>query len=151
MKNIGISVLFYMIITMSNVLSAQAPKVVNWEVTKGMIEGDMVEIVFHATIKDKWKLYSQHTPEGGPVPTAFSFIPSTAYTRVGEVEELTKALVSQDPLFELEVISFENSAKFVQKLKLSDEKSVLQGQIRFMTCNGHQCLPPQDVPFEIKI
>jgi thiol:disulfide interchange protein DsbD len=151
MKKIGISILLCLMLVGFNVLSAQAPKVVKWEVTKGAIDDDVVEIHINAEIDNKWKLYSQHTADGGPVPTSFTFFPSDSYELVGEVKELSDAIVNHDELFEIEVTSFVKSADFVQKVKLKDGKSIIKGEIRYMTCNGHQCLPPQDIPFEIKI
>ena len=46
---------------------------VTWESEVQQAEGDTIALVMHASIIENWHLYTQDIPEGGPIPTTFTF------------------------------------------------------------------------------
>jgi thiol:disulfide interchange protein DsbD len=71
---------------------------------------------------------------------------------VGGFEPKDSKLISgYDAIFEMTIGSYENTAKFVQRFKVTDKaKFVLEGDIRSQACNGSECTPPLPVDFSFK-
>jgi hypothetical protein len=74
-------------------------------------------IFLKATIDAGWHVYSQFVKEGGPVKTTIHFNPSKAFTVVGNTIE-PKPVTRMEKAFGMDVIFFENSVVFQQKIKL---------------------------------
>ncbi len=60
-----------------------------------------------------------------------------------------KEIASFDKLFEMKVRYFENTAKFVQKIKLIGGTYQIEGYLEYGACNDENCLPPTQVPFKL--
>lgn len=129
----------------------QYDDIVSWTATHEVGEGDTIVVTFHADISKDWKVYSQFTPEGGPIATSFEIAESADYTVVSEVDEVTKAHKAYSDMFEMEVISFKKKADFQLKILPKSEDFELHAEVNFMTCNGSQCLPPRTIPIAVKI
>jgi hypothetical protein len=145
MKRIFLSFSFSII-----ALLALAQEPVSWQfeyVSDGADEG---KLVLRATMKDNWVIYSQHTAEGGPLPTIFDFHDSPDYTFKGDVKEISHAVKDFDEMFEIETIKFKNEAVFEQQLINVNPNSIFLGSVTFMACNNQQCLPPKELRFEVK-
>ncbi|MDR2586321.1 MAG: thioredoxin fold domain-containing protein [Prevotellaceae bacterium] len=131
-------IFFLLIATYSISLSAQ--EIVTWQFEYSTIEDNTLEIVMTATVHDGWYMYSL-TPGDGPMPTTFSFVPTSEYELVGDVTELHKPIEKFDEGFGVTVKIFEYSAVFVQKIKrLTDKAFVIQGSIMCQTCSGMECM-----------
>lgn len=125
-------------------------KVVEWG-AELITKGDITEIQITANILKGWKLYSQHTEEGGPLPTQISFeFPETVRLE-GETEESGGFNKEYSELFEIDVTSVKEGAKFVQKLSHSSDEEELLITIRYMSCNGLKCIPPTTETITLKI
>lgn len=122
---------------------------VSWNFQTKALGDDMFELVMVANMDPNWSIYSQHTADGGPVPTSFEF-ESDNFEAIGEVVEDGKKKEGPDPLFDnLNVIKFvEGPVTFTQKVKITDYSKPLTGYLTFMTCDDARCLPPTDVDFE---
>jgi hypothetical protein len=46
---------------------------------------------------------------------------------------------------------FEKEVVFQQKIKLKAGQATVKGTLEYMTCNDHQCLPPDDIDFSIPV
>ena len=97
-------------------------------------------IILKAELKEGWHLYSQKLPEGGPLPTEFSFIEEgKKYTLVGSTEE-GKTHSSFEEIFDMETAYFEKEAVFKQKIKLLDTKiDLIRVEVAYQTCNDEAC------------
>ena len=99
------------------------------------------ELQFVATIDRGWHLYSQHLPEGGPMPTEFKFEKLNGIQLIGTTTEPAAHEVF-DEMFQMKVKYFDNSVTFVQKIKLTSDKPVLvSGLLSYQTCNDESCIP----------
>jgi len=109
------------------------------------------ELIFTATINDSWHIYSQFIETGGPVPTAFTFTPGTDYELAGNVIEPKDPVKAFDKAFEMNITCFSGKAVFVQKINYFKPGTIIKGTLKFMACNGEQCIPPQEVEFSFTV
>ncbi len=92
-------------------------------------------LVFEASIDPEWHLYSQHTPEGGALPTEFSFKGNgMGYQTLGPVLESETETAFSD-IFEVDETFFKGTARFVQKIYLNDKSLPgIQVDIFYQVC-----------------
>ena len=111
-----------------------------------------IELVANVAIEQGWYIYGTKIPEGGPYPTSLSIDKVQGAVAVGGFEPKDSKLISgYDAIFEMTIGSYENTAKFVQRFKVTDKaKFVLEGDIRSQACNGSECTPPLPVDFSFK-
>lgn len=107
--------LFFLLSTSG--LFAQIDTPVTWKQKVVQIDENYAELQLIATIQEKWHLYSQKTPDGGPLAMLFEFQPSDAYERIGEVIE-PKPLEEWDDVFKLNTLYFKGTVTFKQKIKI---------------------------------
>ena len=133
----------------ANALFSQILNPVVWEFAYNKTGEMQYELVFTAKIENRWHLYSQDIPDGGPIPTSFSINESDNFELVGNVEELSEAEEKYDPSFDMILKLFSDKAVFVQKIKLiSDGPVTISGSVEYMSCDDQRCLPPKDEEFE---
>ena len=113
------------------------------------IEGDEISIVFKTDIESGWHLYSTDLPDGGPTAATITFESLEGLEPVGKLTPGAGEIEKEDPIFEMKVKYFENSATFTQKLKILDSNYRAQGYLRYGLCNDENCLPPTTFEFDI--
>lgn len=109
-------------------------------------------LIITAKIEKGWHIYSQSVPKGGPVPTAFTFVPSKNYKKTGAVIEPDGHEVD-DPVFQMRIKYFADKAVFTQNIeRKSADAFKINATIFFMVCNDNSCLPPseKEVQFTFK-
>ena len=125
---------------------------VSWSFNAKKIADKTYEITLSADVQTPWHIYSQFTPEGGPVPTKITFNKNPLLIVEGEIKESGKKITRYEDVFGIQVIYFDGRVDFVQVIKLkSKAKTVFTGKVEFMVCNDHQCLPPAEAPFSIML
>lgn len=149
MKQIAIAVLLLGSMTCLQT-KAQILKPVHWTYTAKKLNAGEAMLSIKATIDEDWHVYSQHIKDGGPVKTSFTFTPSPDYTLEGVTAE-PKPIVKMEPVFSMEIGYFAHSVTFQQKIKLKRAQTTVTGKLEYMTCNDHQCLPPEDIDFSIVV
>ena len=144
MKKFLILLLFFVSLTsFSQILNP-----VKWEFGSEKISETEYELIFVAKIDPHWSLYSQFVEEGGPLPTLFSFEPSTDFELIEAVVESESNKVTQlDPVFEMVVSKYYDSAIFKQRVRVKSPGFTLNGNIDFMTCDDTKCTYKPDNPF----
>ena len=136
----------------TNLLFAQIQNPVDWTATSKKINDKTFEIHLTANIKQGWHIYSQTTPEGGPVPTNISFTKNPLLTLEGSAKEVGKLEKHNEPLFGVDVKQFSNKVDFVQVIKLkAPVKTSVDVAVEFMVCNDKQCLPPSTKKMSIAL
>ena len=106
------------------------------------------EAVFTAAIDKGWHVYSTDLGDGGPISATFNVEKIFGAEVVGKLKPVGKEISTFDKLFEMKVRYFENTAQFVQKLKLTGGAYQLEGYLEYGACNDENCLPPTQVPFQ---
>ncbi|WP_288896429.1 cytochrome c biogenesis protein CcdA, partial [uncultured Bacteroides sp.] len=95
-----------------------------------------------------WHVYSTNLGDGGPISATFNVEKISGAEVVGKLKPMGKEISTFDKLFEMKVRYFENTAQFVQKLKLTGGAYQLEGYLEYGACNDENCLPPTQVPFQ---
>jgi thiol:disulfide interchange protein DsbD len=136
----------------TNLLFAQIQNPVSWTATAKKIADKTYEIHLTANINKGWHIYSQTTPEGGPVPTNVSFTKNPLFQLQGAAKEVGKLEQHNEPLFGVDVKQFSNKVDFVQVVKLkANVKTSADVAVEFMVCNDKQCLPPSTKKFSVPL
>lgn len=135
---------------LSTVVFAQDP--VKWSFTSKKISGNTYEIHITAMIQSPWSIYSQSTPDGGPLPTMFSFGKNPLVKLEGNVKEQGDLKKKFEEVFAVDVLYYKDKVDFVQKITIKNNiKTNITGKLEYMACNDEQCLPPKEIPFSIAI
>ena len=113
------------------------------------------ELIMSAEIEAGWHLYSQ-TQFGdefeGPIRTEFTYNASdSTYVLLGPTQEPEVASV-YDPVFELDVIYFEDQVSFVQPIKIiNPQGGTLEAEVYYSVCDAEKCLPPDIKTFTLNL
>ena len=113
-----------------------------------ILAADEAEVVFTAAIDKGWHVYSTDLGDGGPISATFNVEKISGAEVVGKLKPVGKEISTFDKLFEMKVRYFENTAQFVQKLKLTGGAYRLEGYLEYGACNDENCLPPTQVAFQ---
>ncbi len=134
------------------VAKAQVADPVQWSFTAKKLSATSYEVRLTATIESGWHIYSQTTPDGGPIPTAITFGKNPLITLDGKVKEVGKLEQKHEEIFGVDVKQYSNKVDFVQVVKLKGAaKTSVSGSVEFMVCNDKQCLPPETQNFAIPL
>lgn len=116
---------------------SQIKKPVKWSAKTEKISDTEFNLVMNATIEDGWHMYSQFTPDNGPLPIVLTF-----KNQKGNFELLGKAKESQyqkqyNKDFEVDEYFFEHKATLTQKVKILNPKtSKITVNIDFQACQN---------------
>ena len=130
------------------VVQAQIQDPVKFNSELEILAADEEEVVFTAAIDKGWHVYSTDLGDGGPISATFNVEKISGAEVVGKLKPMGKEISTFDKLFEMKVRYFENTAQFVQKLKLTGGAYQLEGYLEYGACNDENCLPPTQVPFQ---
>lgn len=142
-----------LLLMFSNILFAQLVKnPVQWTASSKKISDKTYEVRLSATIPDGWHIYSQNTPDGGPVPTEIIFTKNPLVITQGKAKEVGKMEKHFEPLFNVDVLQYSEKVDFVQIVKLkANVKTKVDVAVEFMVCDDKQCLPPSTKKFTLSL
>ena len=129
-------------------LQAQIKDPVKFKTELNSLSDTEAEIVFTAAIDKGWHVYSTDLGDGGPISATFNVEKKSGVELVGKLKPVGKEIATFDKLFEMKVRYFENTAKFVQKVKLTGGAYAIEGYLEYGACDDESCLPPTEVPFK---
>jgi Disulphide bond corrector protein DsbC len=133
-------------------IMAQVKNPVKWNYSAKKLSTGKYELHMTATVEKGWHLYSQNTPEGGPVPTSFTFTKNPLVTMDGKVKEVGKLETHFEKLFDVDVKQYSDKVDFVQTVTVKGNvKTNMAGKVEYMLCNDKECLPPKKVDFSIPL
>lgn len=127
---------------------AQILNPVKFNYSAKKISDNQYELHIKAIIDNKWHLYSTFNPTGGAEPTVITF---SGIEKMGKLKENGKLKTVFEKSFGVQQKYFENTVDFVQVVKTKSGVKKVEGSIEYMVCNDNKCLPPKEVPFEIKL
>ena len=128
------------------VVQAQMHEPVKFKSEWKQVSETEAEIVFSATIDGGWHLYSTDLGPDGPTSASFQAEVLEGAELSGKLTPVGNEIKAFDEMFEMEVRFFENSAQFVQKIKLLSPDYQIEGFMEYGACNDQNCLPPSTVP-----
>ena len=145
MKKIVLSLL----LLLSTVVYAQPESPIKINTAVDIKDAELT-LKFVAEIEPGWHLYSTGLADGGPTSATITFETLEGAELVGALTPGAGEIEVDDPIFEMKVKYFENSATLTQKVKLLGGDYRLQGYLRYGACNDENCLPPTTYEFDIK-
>ena len=146
------TLLLLLLMITANVGNSQIQNPVKWNYSAKKINPTTYELHLTANMGGNWHIYSQTTPDGGPVPTSIAFNKNPLITIPGKPAEVGKLQQKHEPLFGVNVKQFGGKVDFVQIVKLkAPVKTNVAGSIEFMVCDDTQCLPPTVQKFSIAL
>ena len=130
------------------VLQAQIKDPVKFKTEFNTLSDTEAEIVFTAAIDKGWHVYSTELVDCGPISATFNVDKTSGIELLGKLKPVGKEVATFDKLFEMKVRYFENTAKFIQKVKLTGGAYEIEGYLEYGACDDESCLPPTEVPFK---
>ena len=130
--------------------NAQILNPVQWKTKVVQKSATEFELVMDATIENEWHMYSQFTPENGPLPTVFDYKNAKGnYDLVGKTKESPYKKVYND-IFEVDEYYFAKTAQFKQVIKVTNPKvKEVKVYVEYQVCK-EQCIQ-QDATFTFKL
>ena len=142
------SIFSILLLLFAVVVQAQIQEPVKFKSELKTLQAGEAEVVFTGTIDKGWHVYSTDLGDGGPISATFNVESISGAELVGKLNPVVKEVAAFDKLFEMKVRYFENTAQFVQKLKLTGGEYKVEGFLEYGACNDENCLPPTQVPFK---
>ena len=101
---------------------AQIVEPVKWTSSVVKVSDTEFDLVTTATIEEEWHLYSQFTPEGGPLPLVLNYKNQKGnYKLIGKTKE-GKYKKAYNDIFELDEYYFSGVTKFTQRIQVLNPK-----------------------------
>lgn len=136
-KSLGLFLLGLLALGQAN---AQMDDPVQWSATTKRIDASKFEVVISASIDEGWHLYSTKLPEGGPLPTSFSFENPVGYKLIGNIKEVSKSKTEHDEIFNLDLSYFESEAVFSQLIELESQEAPINITVEYQACYADKCI-----------
>ena len=130
--------------------NAQILNPVQWKTKVVQKSATEFELVMDATIENEWHMYSQFTPENGPLPTVFDYKNAKGnFDLIGKTKESPYKKVYND-IFEVDEYYFAKTAQFKQIIKVTNPKlKEVKVYVEYQVCK-EQCIQ-QDATFTFKL
>lgn len=116
-------------------IQAQVLDPVKWEAKIEKQNNNEFTITLSGEIEPDWHVYSQFTPDGGPLPTTFTYHNfESNFELMGAAKE-SESKRAYNPIFEVDEIYFENKVQFTQKIKqINSEQTKFQLELFYQVC-----------------
>lgn len=123
--------------------------VISWKYSLKDAGNGEVELIADATIERGWHMYDSEIPDGGPTPTSIDFDELAGAEPIGKFSAVDKKPnVKFDDIFNMQIGTYDNSVRFVQKLKITNKDAFkAEGAVRAQACDDSSCTPPIPVDF----
>ncbi|WP_267740085.1 protein-disulfide reductase DsbD family protein [Myroides injenensis] len=130
--------LAYLLLLLVSTFAVHAQMMVNpakWETKIEKKTDNEYIITWNATVKEGWHMYSQHTPDGGPLPLEFLYNNiKDNYELIGEAKESETKTTFND-VFGVDETYFVGPVKIVQEIKLLNADTPnIQVQLEYQVC-----------------
>lgn len=114
---------------------------VSWSYSVARESDSVYVLTFKAGIEKDWHLYSQHTADGGALPTEFEFPGAGSnYELLGPVGE-SRTYVEYNDIFEVDETFFKDTAEFTQRIRLDQPVGEpLEISVYYQVCK-EVCIP----------
>lgn len=145
--------LFFFLALLSASLSAYTqtegnPALWSYQVTQ--LSGTEYQLTFRGKLQEGWYLYSQYTPQGGALPSQFTFEKAGEdYTLLGPTTE-SKTLTAYSEVFEVEETFFKDQAIFTQNIQLLNPAVRQLSVTLFYQICKDVCIPQEEL-FQISL
>ena len=129
--------------------AAQMADPVKFSVSTKRVSAQEIEITFTGSIESGWHVYSSNVPADGPTPASFVMEKGKNVELAGKLRDGGGAVKKFDRMFGAQVEYFENSCRFVQRLKITGRDYSAKGYLEYGACSASSCMPPSQVEFSV--
>ena len=144
MKKFLTLILLFTLTSLTNV-SAQMQDPVHVKSELKKISETEGELVFTADIDQGWHVYSINLGNAGPTEASFNLEKSVGVELIGSLTAQGTEIEEFDSAFQKTLRFFENSVKFIQKVKFTSDSYLIEGYLEYGACDDSSCLPPSAV------
>lgn len=130
---------------------AQKTDPIKWHFSAVQVGDKKAKLILTANLAEGWHVYSQFMDDGGPMPTAFTFLPSDKYSLEGKVTEESTPIKKYDSVFMMGIVCYKNTVVFSQLVELNVPATTIKGKVAFMCCTNFTCLPPEEIEFTVEV
>lgn len=118
-----------------SISNAQILDPAKWSTSVEKLSESELTLIFTAVIEPEWHIYSQFTPEGGPLPLEFAFKNAGKdYQLIGKAAE-SKTSRAYNDIFEVDEVFFADKAVIKQKIKvLNPTLTTIDVTIEYQIC-----------------
>ncbi|MEZ7504533.1 cytochrome c biogenesis protein CcdA [Flavobacterium sp. Arc2] len=116
-------------------VNAQILDPVKWTTKIEKTSDNTYLLTFDGIIEKDWHMYSQFTPDGGPLPLEVLFKNQKGnFTLVGKAKE-SKTKTAYNDIFEVNETFFQNKAQIKQLIKVTNAKtSTIEAELNYQVC-----------------
>ena len=140
-----LNIFFALILTC--VAQAQMVEPVHFSSELKMLGENEAEILFNARIDAGWHVYSTELGDG-PISATFNVVKLDGVETVGKLMAKGGEIKHFDKMFGMELRYFEQKVTFVQRIRFTKQKYVIDCYLEYGACNDEMCLPPSEVIFK---
>ena len=138
-KIIKITTTLVLLLIATNSDAQPQERPIKWVAAVEQTKDDSATLVFTANIEKTWHIYSQFTPDGGPIATAITYPKSKQFEFAGKTIE-PKADEAFDKDFGVKVMTLQGNPVFRQKIAVKDKKKfTIPVKIDYEACKD-KCL-----------
>ncbi len=125
-------------------VAASAQTGVKWRTAVRMTSATEGEVTVRAIIPEGFHMYGMEAVKGGPVATAFNFDASAGVASQGKTAFSPAPVAGMDEAFGTQLQWWTGRVAFTRKFRVTDPaKARIAIAIKYMMCNGANCLPPR--------
>jgi thiol:disulfide interchange protein DsbD len=137
MNRIPLKLLILILVGLAPVAQAQILTPATWEIELSKTDlkaGDEIDIIFKATIDDKWYLYANDfDPDCGPLVTEVKFS-NTKNFQLAEGLKAINSIPKHDEIFDCDVKIFKKKGEFRQRIRVLGSPLSIEGSIEGQVC-----------------
>jgi thiol:disulfide interchange protein len=127
---------------------AQTKQPITWKTEIKDLGNNEYELIYKASIEDKWHLYSAYIDDSDPTkfppnPTQFFYDDDSIFANIEDVVEVSEGHTGYDEMFEMDLKYFANEAIFKQKIKLKEKVGKITGYVKYQACDDKSCIYPE--------
>ncbi len=123
------------------VSQAQMLNPVKWTKSVKMTDEKNGVITFTAKIDNGWHMYSNDTPDGGPIPLSIKWDKKEGVKLVGGLKHSKAPTTIDDEMFEMKVRQWEGSVSISQNFTTTANKYSIEGEVSYQACSDQGCVP----------
>ena len=123
---------------------------VKFSVSTKRVSPTEIDIIFTGKADAGWHIYGTDIAPGGPTAATFGVDAIKGAKLKGKLKEGAGIKRKHDPIFDMPVTYFENTATFTQRIELTEKDYDVKGYLQYGACDDQSCLPPTSVDAAVK-
>lgn len=108
-------------------------------------------LIFDGVIEDEWHMYSQFTPEGGPLPTEILFNNAEGNFEAPEKAEESETHTQFNDVFGVDETYFDKTVQLKQTIEVTNPKNnLIQAELFYQVCKEQCIMQNKYFEFDLK-